>query len=205
MISKVQSKEYHHEAALSANVKLSPVERGMVRWAVLDPGDKVLDANTNDGLMLQYLYRNMECEVCGISTSMERVRRSRSLLGQADIIFANAEDIPWREDSFDVVMMRKERNFDETRLKMLMEILRVLKPGGQFLLGTPYCPAPIRQMIGLFAGDGEDQAPPWSQGKSEIMGWMKKAGFQQVSWQQADLLSGVAIGWKRMTEQGVKA
>ena len=198
MISKVQSKEHHHEAALSVSAKLSPVERGMIRWAVLDPGDKVLDANTKDGLMLEYLYRNMECEVCGISTSMERVKKSRSLLRQADIVFASAEDIPWREGSFDAVMLRKERNFDEARMKALKEILRVLKPGGQFLLGTPYCPTPLRQVAGFFAGEGEENAPPWTQGKAEILELMKKAGFQQVSWQQSDLLSGVAVGWKQM-------
>ena len=202
MISKVQSKEIHRETAPLARTKLSAVERGMLRWVVLDPGDKVLDANTKDGLMLEYLYRNMECEVCGISSSMERVKQSRSLLQQADIVFASAEDIPWREGSFDAVMMRKERNFDESRLKTLKEILRVLKPGGQFLLGTPYCPTPLRQVVGFFAGDADDHAPPWTQGKSEILRLMKKAGFQQVSWQQSELVSGVAIGWKEVAGQG---
>ena len=204
MITKVQSKELHRDRAPSARAKLSAVERSMLRWAVLDPGDKVLDANTRDGLMLEYLYRNMECEICGISASMERVKQSRGLLRQADIVFASAEDIPWREGSFDAVLMRKERNMDETRPKMLREVLRGLKPGGQFLLGTPYCPPPFRQVAGFFAGDGGDHAPPWTQGKTEILRLMKKAGFQQVSWQQSELASGVAIGWKEVAPQAQK-
>jgi len=196
MITKVQSKELRREAILAPRPKLSPVERGMLRWVVLDPGDRVLDANTRDGLMLEYLYRNMECEICGLSTNMEQVKESRSRLQNADVMYASAQDIPWREESFDAVMLRKERGGNDRLCRILEEVLRVLKPGGQFLLGTTYYPTPIRQLAGIFAQEEEEQMPAWMQSKKNTLHLMRGAGFRQVSWQQGDLLSAVAIGWK---------
>jgi len=196
MISKVQSKELRREAILAPRLKLSPVERGMLRWVVLDPGDRVLDANTRDGLMLEYLYRNMECEICGLSTDMEQVKESRSRLQNADVMYSNTQDIPWREDSFDAVMLRKERYENDRLCAILEEVLRVLKPGGQFLLGSPYYPSPLRQLARIFTQEEEEQIPAWKQNKKATLQLLREVGFQQVSWQQGDLLSAVAVGWK---------
>ena len=196
MISKVQSKEFRREAVLAPRPKLDSVERGMLRWVMLDPGDRVLDANARDGLMLEYLYRNMECEICGLSGNMEQVKESRSRLQNADVMYADAQDIPWREDSFDAVMLRKERGGKDRLHRILEEILRVLKPGGQFLLGTAYCPPPLRRFAGIFAQEEEEQTPAWMHGKKETLQLMRVAGFQELSWQQGDLVSAVAIGWK---------
>jgi len=197
MISKVQSKGLRRETILVPRPKLSPVERGMLRWVVLDPGDRVLDANTRDGLMLEYLYRNMECEICGLSTDMEQVKESRSRLLNADVMYSNTHDIPWREDSFDAVMLRKERCESDRLRAVLGEVLRVLKPGGQFLLGTSYYPSPLRQLARIFAQEEEDQIPAWMQNKKATLLLLREAGFQQVSWQQGDLLCAVAVGWKK--------
>ncbi len=201
MISKAQSSGFQREAPPQLTPKLTAMERTMLRWVVLDPGDKVLDANTQDGLLLEYLYRNMECEICGVSTSMEHVKQSRSRLQHADIIYARAEDIPWRESSFDAVLLRKGRGMSDHWPILLEEILRVLKPGGQFLLGTVYCPSPLRQVAGLFASEGEDSIFGWTQSKTDMVDSMQRAGFQQVTWQRANIASGVLIGWKPLSAE----
>ena len=113
MIRRLNAKELQGEAFPCKRSKLSPAEKGMLRWAVLDPGDKVLDANTRDGLMLEYLYRNMECEICGLSSDMERVRQSRECLRGANVAYAEEHNIPWQQNFFDAVMLRKERGGDE--------------------------------------------------------------------------------------------
>ncbi len=203
MISEVESKELHHEASLviRTKTKLSSMERGMLRWVVLDPADKVLDVNTKDGLLLEYLYRNMECEICGISSDMEQVKQIRSRLQHADIVYAHAQDIPWREGSFDAVFLRKEQGNSDPYRPVLVEALRVLKPGGQFLMGAACFPALLRQLAGVFSGEGDEAAPPWMQSRGEVLDLLTKAGFQQISWQQVDLGTGVAIGWKAMEEK----
>lgn len=200
MISKVQSKELRHEATLAIRPKLLPTQRGMLRWVVLDPGDKVLEVGTRDGMMLEYLYRHMQCEVCGTSSKMEDVRQARSRLRYADIVFAYEHDIPWKEGSFDAVMLHKERYSSDNWQQALKEIFRVLRPGGQLIIGTAHCPAPFRQIASLFVAEEEDSQPMRLQSKAETLHMLQESGYEQLSWQQVDIRSGVAIGWKPAKE-----
>ena len=63
MITKAQSKRYAPQPSLDKKPKLSAMERGMLRWSTAERGDKVLDVHVGTGLMLEYLNRNMECEL----------------------------------------------------------------------------------------------------------------------------------------------
>ncbi len=200
MISKVQSKELHSEAVMTARPKLTTLERGMLTWVVLDPGDRVLDVNTRDGLMLEYLQRNMECDVCGMASTMEQVKRSRSRLQNADIVYGQAEDIPWRENSFDAVLVRKNGQEKDAWNRVLKEVSRVLKPGGQLLIGATCYPAPIRQIANLLLSDHDAEIRQPYESKSEVIQTLQDAGYAQVTWQQADLVSGIAIGWKLLQD-----
>ena len=141
MITKVQGKTLASEIAVSQEPKLTALERGMLRWAVVDPDDKLLDANVGAGMMAEYLRRNMQCEVCGVSDNMEHVRYARSRLQTCDIVYAPAGDIPWREDSFDTILMRVANEEPELLCRMFAEAHRVLKPGGQLILGAACYPA----------------------------------------------------------------
>lgn len=68
MITKVQGKTVSGELSVKACPRLNPLEKAMLRWAVVDPEDRVLDACVGRGLMAEYLRRNMQCEVCGVSS-----------------------------------------------------------------------------------------------------------------------------------------
>lgn len=200
MITKAQSNKLQSEATVAVRPKLTAIERGMLTWAVLDPGDKVLDMNPRDGLLLEYLSRHMECEICGVSNHMEHVKQARSHLQNADILYAQEEDIPWRENSFDAVFIRNEKQEDDVFGRVLKETLRVLKPGGQFLLGAVCYPAPLRQLAKLLTSELSEQDRQPLQSKA---GWLRalvSAGFQQVTWQQIDLFNGVVIGWKPLAQ-----
>lgn len=70
MITKVQGKTVSGELSVKACPRLNPLEKAMLRWAVVDPEDRVLDACVGRGLMAEYLRRNMQCEVCGVSSDM---------------------------------------------------------------------------------------------------------------------------------------
>lgn len=60
MITKVQGKTVSGELSVKACPRLNPLEKGMLRWAVVDPEDRVLDACVGRGLMAEYLRRNMQ-------------------------------------------------------------------------------------------------------------------------------------------------
>ena len=206
MIMKVQAHEVLNEEAALTCPRLTALERSMLTWAMIERGDKVLDMTPRLGTMLGYVARHMECEICGLSSDMENVRQVRMRLRNADILYSNTEDIPWRENSFHVVFMQgARRGSDDANWEIIMrETLRVLRPGGQFVLAAVNYPTPFRQIANLLQGDGcgTEQAGFTSKGK-----WltaMHAAGYRGVTWQQTDFSRGLAIGWKP-SEFGLKA
>lgn len=193
MITKAQSKRYAPRPTLDQKPKLSALEKGLLRWSVAERGDKVLDAYVVNGLMLEYLQHNMECEVCGVSDDMERVRLSRTKLQYADIAYAPREDIPWRADTFDSVYV----NMAAAPLSdsMLMEIMRVLKPGGQLLVGFTTVPAPLRAFMGLFRPEMDEELSKPSV-RARTLQLMASLGLTQITWQRTDMFNSVGIAWK---------
>lgn len=193
MITKAQSKRYAPRPSLEQRPKLSALEKGLLRWSVAERGDKVLDAYVVNGLMLEYLQHNMECEVCGVSDDMARVRASRTRLQNADIAYAPREDIPWRANTFDSVYL----NMAAAPLNesMLSEIMRVLKPGGQLLVGFTTVPAPLRVFMGLVRPEMDDELSKPSV-RARVLRQMAALGLTQIMWQRTDMFNSVGIAWK---------
>lgn len=191
MITKVQSKAVSGELSVKARPRLSPLERAMLKWAVVDPDDRVLDACVGGGLMADYLRRNMQCEVCGVSSDMEDVRTARARLQSCDIVYASVGDIPWRADAFDTVLMQWKGDPDALD-RMLGEVRRVLKPGGQLVLGTLCQPRAMHALRRFM--DGADAAPP---DRRELRSRLSGLDFGQISWQRTGPCTGVMTAWKR--------
>ena len=163
----------------------------MLKWAVVDPDDKLLDANVGAGMMAEYLRRNMQCEVCGVSDNMDHVRYARSRLQTCDIIYAPAGDIPWREDSFDTVLMRLNAEEPEMLHRMFGEAHRVLKPGGQLILGAACCPRWLNAIAELFSTDDKQRLQ-----SKNLRSILEESKFEAVSWERTGLSTGVMIAWK---------
>ena len=129
MLSKAQSKRYTPQPSLDRALSLSTLEKGLLRWSMAERGDKVLDANVGNGLMLEYLQRNMECEVCGVSDDMESVRVSRTRLEGVDIAYTSREDIPWKANTFDSVYLNMAAApLNEAILKEIIQGRRPILP-----------------------------------------------------------------------------
>lgn len=192
MITKVQGKTVSGELSVKACPRLNALEKAMLRWTVVDPEDRVLDACVGRGLMAEYLRRNMQCEVCGVSADMEDVRAARARLQSCDIVYAPVGDIPWREDAFDTVLMQWKGEADALE-RMLSEVLRVLKPGGQLVLGTACWPAAMNALRRWVAVSAEGT----SVNRLELQIRLTDLSFEQVSWQRTGLGTGVMTAWKR--------
>lgn len=195
MMTKAQDKRCARQTTQERPQRLTALEKGLLRWIMAERGDKVLDAHVSNGLMLAYLQRNMECEVCGVSDDMQCVRDTRANLGNADIAYAPREDIPWRENTFDSVCLQfLVGTLSDTALR---EMLRVLKPGGQLLIGFRTMPSPLRPLANLLRSDTEDE-PAKPRTRARILEMMREAGLTQITWQPIDLIHSIGIAWKPM-------
>ncbi len=195
MITKVQSKTLRGEMAQAQEPKLSAIERAMLKWAVVDPDDRLLDANVGCGMMAEYLRRNMQCEVCGVSDNMEDVRFARSRLQSCDIVYAPAGDIPWREASFDTVLMRLGSEEPEQLPRMLSEAHRVLRPGGQLIVGAACYPTWMNVAANWLSVEERTRTDRYRLEKL-----LQEEKLVQPSWQRTGLSSGVMIAWKHKAD-----
>ena len=115
--------------------------RVMVRIAHLEPTDRVLDlcAGTGD-VTLAMARQGRPAEVLGTDFVEEMLhvarRKAESYEGPAKVGFAlaDAQDLPFPDESFDVVTVAfGVRNLPD-RAANFREVLRVLRPGGRYLI-----------------------------------------------------------------------
>lgn len=106
-------------------------------------GSKVLDVGCNSGELMLMLKEAKGCDVTGIDLSETALKIAKEK--DLDVFYADAEDIPFRNKTFDVVIVREVLSHILDPQKALKEIRRVLKPGGFLLGSTPH--ANLERMV----------------------------------------------------------
>jgi len=195
MLTKAGNRTYEGLIYPGMRPRLSAMERGILKWAVIDRDDRVLDIGLGNGLMVDYLRRHMECEVCGVSDNMELVRSTRALVCSADLVYAPVGDIPWRDGAFQTVLMRAKRMEPEMLRLQLEEVARVMKDGAQLVMGIECLPRVIGTVKRLL-NDGMSQEPD-AISRKHAEQILRDLGFEHFSWQRVALECGVLICWKK--------
>lgn len=194
MLTKANSRTYEIFTYPSLRPRLNAMERGLLKWAVIDRDDRVLDVGLGNGLLVDYLRRNMECEVCGVSDNMELVRQTRSLVCSADLVYANAGEIPWRDGAFHSVLFRSQILDRETFFQQMQEVKRVLKEGGQLVVALESLPRILRllkRMLNDGITDGAEQIT-----RHDALEILTQLGFEHFSFERVSLDCVVMICWK---------
>ena len=175
MLTKTEAMGY--SIAEKKQQRLSPSMKACASWAALEEHDKVLDMACGSGALLNHLNQKMRLTLCGMCRRADQARAISEMLGEADVIPARMDDIPWRDSTFDVVLLSAHMKGEPKRI--LDEVIRVLRPGGQFVMAS---------RVLAFRGEGEYN-------RREIMRLMQEAGFREVSF-RATGLCGAIVGWK---------
>ncbi len=123
----------------------------------LGPDTKVLDIGAAYGGAARYLAETYGCHVTcvNISDKQNALNKEMSvkagLSDKVTVKHGSFEDIPAEDNSFDVVWSQDSILHSGNRKKVLEEVNRVLKPGGQFIFTDPMqsdnCPEDVLQPI----------------------------------------------------------
>ena len=137
-----------HTRGLAATVELA-------RLAGISAGMSVLDVGSGIGGPARFLAATYGCQVTGVDLSESFVDAARYLTertGQSERVSfetASALELPFDDDSFDVVLLQHVAMNISDRALLYREIRRVLKPGGRFATfdvvltgGEPHYPVP---------------------------------------------------------------
>lgn len=176
MLTKTEAIGY--SAAAKEKKRLTAPMRACANWTALEEHDKVLDMACGSGALLYHLNDKMRLTLCGMCDSADQARVVSEQLGGADVIPARMEDIPWRDDTFQAVMLSASLKGDCRRV--LTEALRVLRAGGQFVMAAP-----------LFSLRGEGELS-----RKELLRLMQEVGFKDVSFRTTGFF-GAMVGWKK--------
>lgn len=163
-----------------------PNSKMVIELAKIKPGDKVLDVGCGTGnltLTAKSVVRSTGM-VHGIDASPEMIEVARKKAQNAglDVVFdvGLIEKIPFPDGTFDVVISRLVIHHlpDELKLKGFAEILRVLKPGGNFLIAdfNPPTNPVLKHVTSALVGPQMMQTNVWS-----IPAMLTNAGFLDVT------------------------
>ena len=136
-------------------------------------GRRIADIGCGDGTwLLEFVQWGADpAALCGIDLSASRVGRARRRLPQADLRTGSASELPWPDQSFDLVtQFTVFTSILEPALKRAVarEMLRVLRPAGailwfDFRVSNPRNSrvrgVPAAEIRSLFAGCDIDLAP----------------------------------------------
>ena len=114
-------------------------------------GMKVLEVGCGTGTNLS-LYENARCDVFGIDLSPAMLEVARRKLGErADLRLADAAELPYADDSFDLVtaFLTLHEMPSATRTAVMAQMVRVVNQDGRLVL-IDYRSGPIRFPKGWF-------------------------------------------------------
>lgn len=148
---------YHSENEPIFDASRRTVEHMAEKLTGLDSESRVLDIGAGYGGSARYLAKTYGCEVVALNLSEVENERDRQMNAEQgldhliDVVDASFEDLPYPDNSFDFVWSQDAMLHSGERAKVIDEVVRVLKPGGEFVFTDPMqsdsCPEGVLQPI----------------------------------------------------------
>ncbi len=127
-------------------------------WAEVEKVNNIIDVGCGIGGSTLYLAEKYNATAKGITLSPVQAARatqraeSARLSEQVEFQVANALDIPFEDNSFDLVWSLESGEHMPDKKQFLQECYRVLKPKGKLILAT-WCHRPTNSLAGELTAD----------------------------------------------------
>jgi len=143
----IRSANWHSSAEWIANGGLLAEHAAMCD---VPEDSRLLDVCCGSGVV-GASFRGKVAHITGLDITPEMVALASERLDE--VVLGNVFDIPFDDDTFDIVSNREVMHLFPYPEKMLREVRRVLKPGGQFIFGqiVPYGTEDAPWMHRIFA------------------------------------------------------
>ncbi len=119
------------------------VARMASKLKTLSKDSKVIDVGAGFGGSARYIAKTYGCEVVALNLSEAENERDRQknkeqgLDHLVTVVDGNFENLPYENESFDIVWCQDSFLHSADRGKVIEEVTRVLKPGGEFIFTDP--------------------------------------------------------------------
>jgi tocopherol O-methyltransferase len=130
----------------------------LLDWAKVQSAENIIDIGCGIGGATLYLAQKFNAMATGITLSPIQAARAReraremNLEDKAHFEVADALNIPFKDNNFDLVWSLESGEHMPDKTKFVQECYRVLKPGGTLILAT-WCHRPTNSLAGELTAD----------------------------------------------------
>lgn len=112
-----------------------------------------LEVGCGAGAVSHHIAKKYQLSITGTDVDPEQIEQARNSIKDVSkirFVAANATDLPFNDEKFDIVLSYMVLHHISNWLDALKEIKRVLKPGGYYIIGELTFPKFLVKIAGLF-------------------------------------------------------
>lgn len=134
---------YESETEPIRDASRKTVQRMASHLSDVGPDSRVLDIGAGFGGAARYLAKQFGCKVVALNLSEVENQRDREMTAeqglsdQVEVVDGSFEELPFDDESFDVVWSQDAILHSGRRQQVIAEVARVLKPGGELIFTDP--------------------------------------------------------------------